>query len=142
MNFNKAMEYSKSFNESNDCTVKAIAIACDVSYPVAHKALKEQRRVNRRGAFFFQQKDALESLGFKMEPVQLQAKTVVTLGREAETLKGSYMVYVKGHVLAVRRGKVEDWTEGRRHKIKEGYKIVPTVSRKERQKLIKELMQG
>ena len=38
-------------------------------------------------------------------------------------LKGKYLLFVSGHVLAMVDGEVLDWTQGRRHQVKGYLKI-------------------
>jgi hypothetical protein len=138
MNWDKVSQKSNEFNESNDCAVKALSIAMDTAYSVIHKLLKLQGRPNRQGTYKHQQQAVIEQLGFKLEPIQVKAKTVTTL--ERENLQGYNLVYVRGHVLAVVNGSIEDWTQGRKHRILQGYKVVPACSRKERKEKLKNLL--
>lgn len=135
MDYEKAKQYASQHHETNDCTVKAIAIACDVPYAVAHKALKIQGRLNRKGAYRHQQVKAIQSLGFKAISVPFTASTVTSLKFEPAVAKGYYMAFIKRHVLAVVDGKVEDWSDGRRHRLQEIIKVMPAVSRTERAKM-------
>ena len=40
--------------------------------------------------------------------------------------KGTFILGVRGHVLAVKDGKVEDWTRGRKHRVQYIYRITKT----------------
>ena len=139
MNFDKAMKFSRDANEHNDCTVKAISIACDVPYKVAHKALANQGRRKRCGSYWHQQSKAIKSLGYKVEAVQHTAKTINQVKSDEVVQQGYFLAYVRGHVAAVVNGKVEDWTDGRRHQVKVIYKVTPTATRRERKAMMKEL---
>jgi hypothetical protein len=57
---------SDNLSEANDCTVKAIALACDVSYEAAHTALKTFGRKHGRGTSISIMEKACRMLGFKM----------------------------------------------------------------------------
>ncbi len=119
----KLIKDSQSFNESRDCTVKAVAIACNVPYKVAHKAMSDNGRKPRQGAYPFQTHNAIKSLGFKVEMThRFTAKTITTLARELPS-RGVFIVHVRGHVLACRGGEVKDWTEGRRNRILSVYRV-------------------
>jgi hypothetical protein len=144
MNYEKAKVYAAQKNETNDCTVKAVSIVCDVPYHVAHKALALQGRVNRRGAYPNQIEKAIESLGFKFAHlVYVKAATCATLARDPAVYKGFFVAYVKRHILAVVDGKIEDWTATSCRRRLEGvYKVVPAVSRKERAERKAKIMQG
>lgn len=140
MNFKKADIYSRSKGETNDCAVKAVSIACDVPYHVAHKALALQGRQNRRGSMKSWIDRAIQSLGFKTKIVHHSAATVTSLSGDRAVEKGHYVAYVKGHILAIVDGKVEDWTDGKRHRIHYVESVTPAVSRKERQAMKAKLM--
>lgn len=132
MNYEKAQRISKEMGEWSDCTVKAIAIACDKPYRMVHAMLKEEGRKDRRGCFQPEQFRTINRLGYKLTRVEGEAPfrfggTVTTLPKRLPS-KGNYIAYVRGHIIAVKDGKIEDWTEGRRHRILEVYK----VERKER----------
>ena len=110
-----------SLNEDNDCSVKALAIAARVSYAMAHKACAKHGRKPKRGMYT---QDILETashtLNCRVElKIDLRQRngsryTVKTIAPLLN--KGHYLVFVRGHVLAVVDGKVEDWTANRRDK--------------------------
>ena len=140
MNFQKVKTAQVANRETNDCSVKAVSIACDVSYSVAHKALRLQGRPNGKGVNMLQIIRAVVSIGYSMERVVFRAKTVATIGRDSNLYNGYYIANVRGHVAAVVNGKVEDWTDGRRHKLLAVYKIKPVATRKERRAMINKMM--
>lgn len=117
--FQEVQRESQAIGETNDCTVKAVSIACQVPYSEAHQYLKSLGRKNRRGHHWqangIGYAEALHKIGVEGVEVGFRSKTVKTLARELT--KGHYMVKVKGHVLAIVDGKVEDWTEGRQHRV-------------------------
>ena len=58
--------------------------------------------------------------------IDFTAKTVMGIPKDKKFKKSyKYLVRVRGHVLAVRNNEVLDWTEGRRHRIQEVYKVIP-----------------
>ena len=132
MNYYKTKVQQDRNLEFNDCTVKAIAIACDVAYKVAHRALANAGRKRRQGCYPHEQEAALKALGFEVEYIHFSAKTVKTLASDPVVAKGHYMAWVRGHVFAVKNGKVEDWSEGRKHRIKAVGVVRPAASRKAR----------
>ena len=132
MNYIKAAKKATELNETNDCSVKAVSIACDVPYFVAHKALKLQGRRNRKGSLIPQIRRAFESLGFKTVQVKHKAATVSTLANDSTVQQGFYVAVVSRHILAVVNGKIEDWSEGSRRRIESVYRVEPTATRKER----------
>lgn len=140
MNYYKADKASTRVCETNDCGVKAVSILCDVPYHVAHRAMKKQGRKDRKGSSYYGIGRAIQSLGFHTALIDVSAKTMATISRDPEVQQGYYAVFVKQHIASVVNGKVEDWTQGRRHKIIQVLKVTPSVSRKERKQLIKQVM--
>lgn len=140
MNYSKTVTKSNEYRENNDCSVKAVSITCDVSYTVAHKALKAQGRASRQGVTIYMIRDAVKSLGYEMKIIPHSARTMSTIHRERSTQKGYYMALVRGHVASIVNGKVEDWTEGRRHKVTTLFKVTPKATRKERKAIIKQIL--
>jgi hypothetical protein len=55
-------------NETNDCSVLALAMACRIDYHLSHVALKMAGRKNRQGVFPEHIKKATENLGFSLGP--------------------------------------------------------------------------
>jgi hypothetical protein len=135
MDYQKTKQGSALQNETNDCAVKALSIACDVPYHVAHRVLESLGRVKRKGTYRHQTLTAVKLLGFKAESILVSACTVSTLERAPEVQKGYFMATVKRHILAVKNAKVEDWSQGRKHRLQDVFKITPAVSRKERKAL-------
>lgn len=140
--FEKIEAVSKQMAEYNDCSVKAVALACDVPYKVAHKALENQGRKKRNGARVGDMQEAIKKLGFKTAPVAYNAKTAITLERDPLLTKGHYIALMKRHVAAVVNGSVQDWTSGRRNRVKRVWVVVPTASRTERAKLAKQIFEN
>lgn len=104
--------------EPNDCTVRAVAVACRVPY---HKALAKAtelgRRPNRRWCVTGMMALA-RSFGYELQPVSAPAvKTMVTFGRWVQQKKGGYIALVRGHVAGAYNGQVTDWAEERRFRI-------------------------
>lgn len=113
---------SARMNEDRDCAVKATALVTDVSYEVAHAALKAQGRKNRCGTYPVQYRSAIAAMGFEVRKVEFKRCTVRTIG--AQLRRGKFLVRVNRHVLAVVDGKVMDWTDGRLHRVKDVYEVV------------------
>lgn len=122
-------ETSGEYNESNDCSVIAVAAACDVSYEIAHATLKRLGRRNRSGTYIYTSQDAIKALGYEIEIIQPQwfiqqypgnhkrAKNVTTHHpqRYNKVWKDgcNYILSSKTHMLAVIDGKNVDWSKGR-----------------------------
>ena len=105
---------------------------CNIDYLDAHAALKKYGRRDRCGCWEHQQESALKSVGYsikwleryKLTPSgkrcgytkEYRGKTMTTVAKYLDPSK-VYWIYTRGHVAAVINGKVEDWTEGRRHRV-------------------------
>lgn len=118
--------------ECSDCSVLSLAIVCRTDYATAHEAMRKAGRKDRRGAFTYQSVNALHSLGFKAEFLDVEAIrrrhgsgiTYKTVGKYIP--KGYYLVRVKGHIAACVNGVIEDWADGRKHRIKDIIKVTKT----------------
>lgn len=137
---------SLAMGECNDCTVIAVAVAAGVDYEVAHEAMHRAGRRKGRGAQLTVVWRALRSLGFEVECLRTKyarrvaaegvaiaerppawvhrAKTATSLGAFLPA-RGNLLALTsrRRHILACRGGKVLDWTEGRRHRIDEIYRV-------------------
>ncbi|MCH9712597.1 MAG: hypothetical protein K0U20_08255 [Proteobacteria bacterium] len=122
--YNEAKD-QKFSNETNDCSVVALSIACDISYADAHAALAARGRPARRGAYTHQSIDAAKDLGYTVHELEGDelvnpetgcGYTATTIGQLCK--KGRFMVQVHRHIFAVVDGQVQDWTKGRRHRVK------------------------
>ena len=81
---------------------------------------------------------AVRMLGWSVEEVtdNIAAKTVKKIASDPAFSHGHFLIYTSGHVVAVKNGKVEDWSEDRALRIKQVWKIEPNATRKERKQLI------
>lgn len=139
---NTVWKDSEKFGERNDCSVKAVALATGTQYAKVHYEFAKQGRKQGRGTHRWQQEAVLAAFGFELKLVhshraglswalpeeqvlknKFKAKTVTTLERELPS-RGVFLVYTRGHMLCARGGKILDWTQGRRHQIKEVYRVV------------------
>ena len=98
-------------NEIKDCSVKAVAAATGVSYDKARAELAKYGRRHRKGASTWLIKNVLREMGFDLEKVDVKAKTVRTV--ERELTYGTYLIFVRGHVLAMKNAEVLCHSEGR-----------------------------
>lgn len=115
-------------HETNDCSVKALAFTCNVSYDTAHAALRACGRVSRKGASMFQMREAALRLGYKVEsvnPYTLRSWGVKTMRSAAGRLPGNCLVFVKRHVAASIDGDIKDWSEGRLHRVNYVWRVLP-----------------
>lgn len=111
------------YNDRGFCSVIAIAVACHVSYGKAYNTMKRNGRRDRDGASMLQIRCAVKELGYNIEEIEgFYGKQVKTMARRLSQ-NDNYMVLVRGHILAIRGGIVEDWTADRAHKVQRVYKI-------------------
>jgi hypothetical protein len=118
---------SKDRNEDNDCAVRAVALATDSEYGRIHRRFKRAGRISRKGTPRMMTRDVVKSLA-NIRDVKHFAPTVAGFCREAD--KGTFLVFIRRHVLCVRDGVCHDWTDGRRFRINAVWKIIPKKSRK------------
>ena len=121
----KALEaISNSMGENNDCSVKAVAMFCNVRYTVAHAALAEQGRKKGKGSTPDRIKAAVDKLLGKTHefiyPLTARQKALGwsnSLGCDAKTpttfvrkspVKGGQLVIVRGHIIYTKNGVIHD----------------------------------
>ncbi|HET8686249.1 MAG TPA: hypothetical protein VFM18_06245 [Methanosarcina sp.] len=127
--------------ETNDCSIVAVAAVCDVSYEAAKAALKEQGKKENKGAATSQIKAAVELLGKATKSVSIHDIINKYPLPHCNVLKGitthhperfnavwkdgkKYLLFTRGHVLAVTDGVNHDWTKGRAIRLKCMYEVV------------------
>jgi hypothetical protein len=117
-------------SEWNDCAVKAFAVAADFPYKKAHALLKAEGREDRQGTYTYQSLRALDLAGFDCEEIEFTnyGKTPISFARNCDASK-TYLVTIRGHIFTVKGGKVEDWTEGRKHRILRAWLVTPRLSK-------------
>lgn len=114
----------KYYNDMNFCTVIALSVCCNVGIGKAYHTMKRLGRKDRQGAKYGTIQKAVVELGYTCKTIDgLYNKQIKSLPNLLPS-KGLFMVHVRGHVLAVRDGKILDWTEGRAHRILTAYEIV------------------
>ncbi len=122
----KKCRYRKQQNETNDCSVIAIAIACRYTYKKSHQIMSEVGRQKRKGASNMEILLAANR-DFELTPIKnLKQKsgsrfTPKTIGNKLKA--GYYIAFVNGHVFSIVNGTVHDWTQGRQHHITEVWKV-------------------
>lgn len=123
----------EGFHEANDCAVKAVAIACDVPYAVAHAACKKFGRKDRDGTANHTTRQAIEHLGFRIRDwswkefhemfkrypgvhKNLHSITSHHMRRFPAAWAGCHRNMIMGnatHIWAVKDGVCEDWSVNR-----------------------------
>ena len=132
---------SAKLGEQNDCTVIALALACDAPYAEAHAVLAELGRKPGRGIYFNgpTMHAAVARFGFKAERVNLcdliatypgahaRLKSVTTHHPDrfaAVWPEGTFLMFTAGHVLCIKNGLNHDHTRGRAKRAVSLFKIV------------------
>lgn len=144
--FEQCNKRTAELGETNDCTVKAVAIATGEGYDKAHAHLKSLGRKPRKGFFWHQDSvvgwknypvnqyplgtegyiTGLHRLGYKAtEVTDFDAKTVISLERDPKLAKGRYIIEVRRHALAMVDGQVIDHSKGTRRRPNKIWKIEP-----------------
>jgi hypothetical protein len=128
--YQKLAKESNALNEYNDCAVKAIAIVCNIKYKEAWSLAKKfGRRPRGRTNSLNVTYPAIKSKGFDCTQLENhkmnKAKTIRGL-KALIPSRGVFLVFVRGHILAVRGGEIHDWTEDRCHRIQ----LIVRVSKK------------
>ena len=108
--FDKLDKTSDHYGEKSDCTVKAVAIALELTYEDAHNLLCEAGRKPCKGFNTYRVIPFIEARGFHVIEVFVDAKTVLTFGRS--NARGRFIIKVRQHALAAVNNKIHDWTAG------------------------------
>lgn len=125
----------KGSGDSNYCAVIALAYATGESVEKAQEALSLAGRPIGEGATRPQIFNALNELGYhwwndneseigkrlsKCVTVN-QCDRVANSGDESD----SFLVIVKGHILAISNKRVQDWTRDGKHRVRDVIRVVP-----------------
>ena len=118
MDFSTMKSAADAFCETNDCAVKAVALATGEDYGATRWLFTEFGRRPRHGTPVHITKKVMDYLGYDMVECRdwFDARTIRSLEPEI-TSTGSYLVRTSRHILCVKNGVVEDWTRGRLHRI-------------------------
>jgi len=107
----KALEaIGNSMGEHNDCTVKALAMYCNVRYTVAHKTLADLGRKRGKGCTMSLVTQAILLLTNRQASMSCEyIKGHRTPNTYAKLTKGKrQMIVVRGHVIYVQDGVIHD----------------------------------
>lgn len=112
----------KYYNDTNFCTVIAVATVCQMSFGKARAKMEKAGRKHRKGTFPSVYHGVIKARGYEMESIGgYLGDHVRTMGKKLG--KGTYLVQVRGHVLAIVDGKINDWSEDRALRVRTVYKI-------------------
>lgn len=113
--FESLERISDKVGESKDCAVKALSIVCGESYSEIHYRFSKLGRKKGRATPNWMTWQVLNEFGFYRKRVEFKSKTIRTLGGEIDDK--TYLVQTNRHILAIKDGKVEDWTKGRLNRV-------------------------
>ena len=116
----------KHYKDNSYCTVAALALATGVVYGVAYKKMESLGRKHGKGSPRSRTYKALEEMGYDYEPVlDIKFTTVKQLTKQLPK-KGTFLAHIRGHVLTIRDGIVEDWSIGSLRRVQSVSKITKT----------------
>lgn len=153
--FSDLMVAAASMGETNDCTVKAVALICDVPYAAAHAALQQRGRQSRKGTYYDEYLAVIRSFGFeirewtyseKRELIQSypgahkNLRSITTHHprrfRQAWAPHREKRLLFKcaRHVAAFRNGELHDWTVNKAMRVLRIWEVtkVPTPEQMEK----------
>lgn len=118
--------------EDNDCTVIATSVVTGWSYNKSHKVMaNEANRKKGQGAYYeIWMKRYMKYHGFEYQEVDL--KPIIKKkgsGLTGKTVaqwlpkRGRFIVMMRGHVAAIKAGKLHDWTQDRKNRVLRVYKV-------------------
>ena len=122
--------YKLAWNkEDNDCSVRALAVACAAPYDKAHEAMRKAGRLPEGPALIPQMMDAARHLRCHMVRTTCTAKTLLTVEHELKNTHGGFIVSTCDHVVGVWNGELIDHTRGRLLRLDGIYRIEPLRSK-------------
>jgi len=113
---------TEKYQETNDCTVKALSQVCSISYEKAHNILRMMGRKGRKGTSMENVKSAVRGLGHEVSLSKVWGKTI---GNSFIPRNKIFLIETSCHVIAAREGKALDYTEGGRHRILTVWEVTP-----------------
>lgn len=121
--------YALAFNkEDNDCGIRALAVACCVTYEKAYWALKEAGRRDGHVCRMTQVIDAANNLRHLMVRITCTSKTLRTVERELAKTYGGFIVTTVDHAVGVWNGELIDHARGSLRRLDGIYRIEPMRS--------------
>lgn len=110
------------YKDKGFCSVIGVAVTAGVGYGKAYHALRRAGRKHGCGAYFHHIQNALRELGQEPQVIRgYEGRQIKTMKRELT--QGRFLVFVRGHVAAIRDGQSLDWTENRAHRVIQVWKV-------------------
>ena len=110
----------KYHNDTNFCSLVATCVATGKPFSKVYRAYRDAGRLAGRGTNVYHQTKVLLGFGKKLEIDGHKTrayKTLTSVANDCHTWgEGTYWIYVRGHVAAVRDGILEDWSAVRKYR--------------------------
>ena len=120
---------SKAKGERNDCVVRAIRTAFDVTYNEAHDFTRVNLFRKRKGyvyhtdtRFLIMINKGQKIFGKTLINMPVSQKTVLTFSRKFP--KGNYLLLTSGHAIGISDGSLSDRGKVRKQRIQSVYKVI------------------
>ena len=115
--------------DRNFCTVCALSATTGWDYETANANAKAFGRRFKRGMYHNQSVEMVETVFQSCEKIEgWEGTTINRFASDMKYTKGNYYIFVRGHAIGFSDGEVYDWTKGRRHRIREVYKVDMPIS--------------
>lgn len=125
--FKTLHDQSAKYGETNDCSVKMIALVLGTSYENAWNLARKWGREPRKGMNTIGTViPKLREMGLNIWECASPARTIKTFERCCRS--GKFIIRTSGHVLYNENGKTYDWTEGRQHRIENVFRVEGTAA--------------
>lgn len=109
--------------DSGYCSVIATATVTGLSFARARRKLERLGRKRCKGLSYGVYRKAIEQQGFKVTTCHYNL-IGMTVNQVAKQLpQGKFLVRINKHVLAMVDGVVNDWSEGRKFKVKSIHQV-------------------
>ena len=129
LNYSDRPLIARKLRETKDCFVRALAVSAKIPYAEAHRiAAVEFERHNRQGTINVpctlnqvSTRNRLAHAGLDIQPVDHTYKRngkyfPLNIRRfYTKYSRGSYLILVSGHALAIIDGQVQDWEAAAKH---------------------------
>jgi hypothetical protein len=118
--FEELMKVGEKYHrDTNFCTIIATATVCEMSFSKAYYKMKQQGRRDRRGAYQPQYFNVIKARGFDIKRFSFNSCTVHKVLKQLPS-KGTFLINVSRHVIAVVDGVINDWSDEAYHKNHKG----------------------
>jgi len=139
--YNEIKETKEYKNDKNCCTVIASSVVFDEDFAKMQLIYDGEGRRRNKGLMPSETRRIFKKLADQRGYQCKQIKQIdmdkfggvgVTVNRVEAYLdpRKRYFISVKGHIIGAVAGKIQDWTEGRRNRVKEIWELTPPKTEK------------